>query len=181
MAKKAKRDRSFVIKCAHCFETDFKLLDVKPDEKVKLYTDTPYKLGVFTPGGNFMSSNRDSSEQQKDLTPCKFQGNDESTAFKSHMINSSNGKLMNSLDKYEDPQIALRKASLIQVEEEKHESEQDPQSRQREQSILKSISGESLHKQMMRLKDSRKSLLSHKKSGNRVSLLENEEVRHTFS
>ena len=97
------------------------------------------------------------------------------------MINSSNGKLMNSLDKYEDPQIALRKASLIQVEEEKHESEQDPQSRQREQSILKSISGESLHKQMMRLKDSRKSLLSHKKSGNRVSLLENEEVRHTFS
>jgi hypothetical protein len=34
---------------------------------------------------------------------------------------------------------------------------------------------------MMRLKDSRKSLLSHKKSGNRVSLLENEEVRHTFS
>ena len=36
---------------------------------------------------------------------------------------------MNSLDKYEDPQIALRKASLIQVEEEKHESEQDPQSR----------------------------------------------------
>ena len=121
MAKKAKRDRSFVIKCAHCFETDFKLLDVKPDEKVKLYTDTPYKLGVFTPGGN---SNRDSSEQQKDLTPCKFQGNDESTAFKSHMINSSNGKLMNSLDKYEDPQIALRKESLVQVEEEKHESEQ---------------------------------------------------------
>ena len=33
---------------------------------------------------------------------------------------------------------------------------------------------------MMRLKDSRKSLLSHKKSSNRVSLLENE-VRHTYS
>jgi hypothetical protein len=59
------------------------------------------------------------------LTPCKFQANEESTAFKSQLINSSNGKLLNSLDKYEDPQIELRKASLIQVEEEKHESEQD--------------------------------------------------------
>jgi len=45
------------------------------------------------------------------------------------MINSSNGKLLNSLEKYEDPHIELRKASLIQVEEEKHESEQEPQSR----------------------------------------------------
>jgi hypothetical protein len=63
MAKKAKLDRSFIIKCAYFFETDFKLLDVNLDEKVKLYTVTPYKLGVFTPGGNFMSSNRDSSEK----------------------------------------------------------------------------------------------------------------------
>ena len=47
------------------------------------------------------------------------------------MINSSNGKLLNTLEKYDDPQIELRKASLIEVEEEKHESEQDqqPQSR----------------------------------------------------
>jgi hypothetical protein len=63
MAKKAKPDKYFIIKCAHCFETDFKLLDVNPEEKVKLYTDTPYKLGVFTPGGNFMSSNKNSSEK----------------------------------------------------------------------------------------------------------------------
>jgi hypothetical protein len=43
------------------------------------------------------------------------------------MINSSNGKLLISLEKYEDPQIELRKASLIQIEEEKNESEQDYQ------------------------------------------------------
>jgi hypothetical protein len=63
MAKKAKPDKYFIIKCAHCFETDFKLLDVNPEEKVKLYTDTPYKLGFITPDDDFMSRYRDSSEK----------------------------------------------------------------------------------------------------------------------
>jgi hypothetical protein len=43
MAKRAKRDREFVIRCAHCLEEDFKLTDVSPEETVKHYTDTPFK------------------------------------------------------------------------------------------------------------------------------------------
>ena len=43
MAKKAKSDVKFVIKCPHCFEDDFKLEDVKPEVEIKIYTDTPYK------------------------------------------------------------------------------------------------------------------------------------------
>jgi len=56
MAKRAKKDRHFIIKCSHCFETDFKLHDVKPEDKVKYYTDTPFKLGRITPGGNYLGS-----------------------------------------------------------------------------------------------------------------------------
>ena len=29
LAKKAKKDNTFVIKCCHCYEEDFKLVDVK--------------------------------------------------------------------------------------------------------------------------------------------------------
>lgn len=43
MARKAKQDKAFVIKCSHCFEIDFKLEDVKPEDTVKYYTDTPFK------------------------------------------------------------------------------------------------------------------------------------------
>jgi len=63
MAKKAKKDRLFIIKCSHCFETDFKLNDVLPDDKIKYYTDTPYKLGHITPGGNYFGSNAGSQEK----------------------------------------------------------------------------------------------------------------------
>ena len=56
MAKKAKKDRKFIIRCSHCLVIEFKLHDVKPEDKVKIYTDTPFKLGIFTPGGNFKSS-----------------------------------------------------------------------------------------------------------------------------
>ena len=108
MAKKAKKDRDFTIKCAHCFEKEFKLNDVKLDDKVKLYTDTPYKMGAFTPGGNFMSAEESESKRKPQITPCKFNGNDESTAFKSNFINSSNGKVMFSMDKYNDYPEELR-------------------------------------------------------------------------
>ena len=43
MARKAKQDKNFIIKCSHCCEIDFKLEDVKPDDKLKFYTDTPFK------------------------------------------------------------------------------------------------------------------------------------------
>lgn len=43
MARKAKNDRNFIIKCSHCFEVDFKLEDVKQEDTVKFYTDTPFK------------------------------------------------------------------------------------------------------------------------------------------
>ena len=63
MAKKAKKDREFIIRCSHCLVIEFKLTDVKPEDKVKIYTDTPFKLGIFTPGGNFLGSGvKNSSE-----------------------------------------------------------------------------------------------------------------------
>ena len=43
MAKKAKADSHYIIYCPHCQANDFKLDDVKPDEKLKFYSDTPYK------------------------------------------------------------------------------------------------------------------------------------------
>jgi len=44
MAKKAKKDTSFIIRCPHCFENDFKLNDVNQNDKIKFYTDTPFKF-----------------------------------------------------------------------------------------------------------------------------------------
>ena len=32
-----------MIRCSHCFSDDFKLDDVNPNDKVKFYTDTPFK------------------------------------------------------------------------------------------------------------------------------------------
>lgn len=48
MAKRAKKDLEFVIRCAHCFKDEFKLEDVKPDDTIKIYTDTPCKYAVET-------------------------------------------------------------------------------------------------------------------------------------
>lgn len=48
MAKKAKKDISFIIRCAHCFKDEFKLEDVKHEDTVKIYTDTPYKYAETT-------------------------------------------------------------------------------------------------------------------------------------
>lgn len=48
LAKKAKRDKNFVIKCSHCFEHDFKLDDVNLSETVKHYTDTPLRYNKAT-------------------------------------------------------------------------------------------------------------------------------------
>ncbi len=48
MAKKAKKDKKFTIKCSHCLEIDFKLEDVNLEDKVKFYTDTPLKLTKAT-------------------------------------------------------------------------------------------------------------------------------------
>ena len=44
MARKAKNNKAFVIKCSHCFVSEFKLEDVKPGDPVKIYTDTPFKF-----------------------------------------------------------------------------------------------------------------------------------------
>lgn len=43
MAKKAKRDSKFVIRCTHCMTEEYKLLDVVQEKPVKWYTDTPAK------------------------------------------------------------------------------------------------------------------------------------------
>lgn len=48
MAKKAKKDTSFVIRCAHCSEDEFKLEDVKLEESIKIYTDSPSKFAQET-------------------------------------------------------------------------------------------------------------------------------------
>ena len=44
LAKKAKQDAKFSINCAHCCESDFKLIDVDKDAPLRVYTDTPFKL-----------------------------------------------------------------------------------------------------------------------------------------
>ena len=44
MAKKAKRDKEFVIKCWHCLTDKYRLEDVNLDDPVKYYTDTPLKI-----------------------------------------------------------------------------------------------------------------------------------------
>ena len=44
MAKQAKKDPKYIIRCAYCAEDDFKLRDVDQAAKVRLYTDTPAKI-----------------------------------------------------------------------------------------------------------------------------------------
>ena len=43
MAKRAKKDHKFVIRCTHCMTEDYRLYDVQPTDQVKHYTDTPAK------------------------------------------------------------------------------------------------------------------------------------------
>lgn len=43
MAKKAKKDYKFIIRCTHCMTDEYKLQDVDPSDRVKTYTDTPAK------------------------------------------------------------------------------------------------------------------------------------------
>jgi hypothetical protein len=43
MAKKAKKEPKFVIRCTHCMTEDYRLYDVVPTDKVRQYTDTPAK------------------------------------------------------------------------------------------------------------------------------------------
>lgn len=50
MAKKAKADKNFIIRCSHCFEDDFKLEDIKLEDKVKYYTDSPIKATKTSQG-----------------------------------------------------------------------------------------------------------------------------------
>lgn len=44
LAKRAKKDANFVIRCSHCMEDDYRLNDVDPTAPVKFYTDTPMKM-----------------------------------------------------------------------------------------------------------------------------------------
>lgn len=46
MAKKAKKDPEFVIRCTHCMTDDYRLSDVDPTSPVKIYTDTPKKFST---------------------------------------------------------------------------------------------------------------------------------------
>lgn len=155
MAKKAKKTRSFIIRCSHCFEQDYKLSDVNPNDKVKFYTDTPYKQGYYTPGGDFKSSEEKPHTSLSLISPCKFQACDESTAFKSNCINT--------LDKMQEDQ-------LVQVEEDKKEYENVDSSANNEQLNRTNSGGENtLQRQMTRLQDSRKSLIK-----DRAANLDNE-------
>jgi hypothetical protein len=44
MAKTAKKDPKYTIRCAYCAEDDFKLHDVDKAADVRQYTDTPAKI-----------------------------------------------------------------------------------------------------------------------------------------
>ena len=44
LAKRAKKDANFVIRCSHCMEEDYRLNDVDLTAPVKWYTDTPQKM-----------------------------------------------------------------------------------------------------------------------------------------
>jgi hypothetical protein len=44
MAKTAKKDPKYTIRCSYCAQDDFKLFDVDLDAEVRQYTDTPAKI-----------------------------------------------------------------------------------------------------------------------------------------
>ena len=96
MAKRAKRNKGFVIRCSHCFESDFRLADVNPSDEVKYYTDTPFKQSRHTPGSNYKLLSHEKLTPGNAISPIKFNGQDENTNFKSGMGESSNGKMMHT-------------------------------------------------------------------------------------
>lgn len=49
MAKRAKKDTAFVIRCSYCQVDDYRLEDVKEEDTIKHYTDSPFKM-TKTPG-----------------------------------------------------------------------------------------------------------------------------------
>jgi hypothetical protein len=109
MAKRAKKNRKFIIKCAHCNEADFKLVDVNPDEQIKYYTDTPFKnaLNKGTPLSGRV--------KLKDalLSPSRFKIEDE-TALKTNYMSSSNGKAFHTPIKEQNlEELALGLPNLI--------------------------------------------------------------------
>ena len=67
MAKKAKKDTNFIIRCPHCFENDFKLNDVNQNDKVKFYTDTPFKFTKKEEYGSSLSKNNQSDDKNSKL------------------------------------------------------------------------------------------------------------------
>jgi hypothetical protein len=48
MAKKAKKDSGYIIRCSYCIIDDFRLEDVKEEAEIKHYTDSPFKLVKVT-------------------------------------------------------------------------------------------------------------------------------------
>ena len=44
MAKRAKKDKKFIIRCTFCLVDDYRLEDVKIEDTVKIYTDSPFKF-----------------------------------------------------------------------------------------------------------------------------------------
>jgi hypothetical protein len=82
MAKKAKKNKNFVIKCSHCLETEFRLNDVKPEEKIKFYTDTPFKFTLFSPGGHIKQSTDKILKDGMNSPVTNFHNLDEHTVFK---------------------------------------------------------------------------------------------------
>lgn len=46
LAKRAKNDDKFRIFCSHCCAEEYKLIDVDLEAPLRVYTDTPFKLGA---------------------------------------------------------------------------------------------------------------------------------------
>ena len=99
MAKKAIDDRAYVLRCAHCLADDFKIEDVKLEDKVKYYTDTPYKFLTTagrphdeTPGGD-QSDSELIIRKELDLTQAdEVEGEDELRVVKTAVITILDGE-----------------------------------------------------------------------------------------
>jgi len=62
MAKAAKKDPKYTIRCAYCAQDDFKLYDVDMEAEVRQYTDTPAKIQLA----------RVEVAKKSIATPCPF-------------------------------------------------------------------------------------------------------------
>lgn len=63
MAKKAKKEHNYIIRCTHCMTEDYKLHDVDLNDNVKHYTDTPAKF-------NELQNNYATPGEEKCLSPA---------------------------------------------------------------------------------------------------------------